>query len=745
MDSQTLKSIIQSEINDASGYIGGDLSNQRTKAMEYYLGEPFGNEEEGRSQVVSRDVADTIEWIKPSLLKTFAASDQAVRFDPEGPEDEEQSEQETDYCNYVFYKENEGFLILYTWINDALLQKNGIVKVYWDEKEETTREAYKGLDDDEFMKLMMDEELEPIEHSQYNTPFETIGPQGPMMQEVLVHDVVFKRTRKRGKVSILPVPPEEFLINRDHNTLSVKDAAFVAHKVDRRVSDLIAEGYDRKTVEGLASEDSTSDTTEAIARRNLSDEYTAMSRNDKSMRKVKVYECYIRVDYDGDGIAELRKVTYAGSEILDNEECDRIPFEAITPVILSHKFHGLSIYDLISDIQLIKSTLMRGMLDNLYLTNNPMKEVAEGTNLDDLATNRPGGWVRTKMPGLVNTLDVPFVAGQSFPMLEYMDRVRQQRTGVSENTMGQNQAMLNDTAHGIERLMSAAEARVELIARIFAETGIKGLFKQIHELLQKHQDKAKVIKLRNKWVSIDPREWRTRMNLSAKVGLGTGDRLKMSQAIEGVMAIQEKLMAGGGKGILVTRKNIFNAVNDFAKYNGLNDAQAYFNDPDSPEAQEAIKAQESQQPMNPLAEVEQIKGQFKMQADQMKSDMEMSMKKKEMDIDNKKFLLEYFLDMAKAEIEGAAKGVKADLGQPGIGTETKQDGFMPALKLSVSELQGFGEQTSAGLAQLLQRVEAMEANSNQLGQSLAALMDKVSKPITIVRDKAGRVAGAVRE
>lgn len=745
MDSTELKSIIQSEINDAAGYIGGDLSDQRTKAMEYYLGEKFGNEEDGRSQVVSRDVADTIEWMKPSLLKTFAASDQAVRFDPDGPEDEDQAEQESDYCNYVFYKENEGFLILYTWINDALLQKNGIVKIIWDDSEEVTREAYRCLDDDEFMKLMNDEELEPIEHSEYNKAIEVMGPQGQVMQEMLVHDVVFKRTRKKGKVSILPVPPEEFLINRDHNSLSVKDASFVAHKVDRRISDLIEEGYDRKTVEALSSEDSTSDTTEAQARRNLSDEYTSSTRGDKSMRKVKVYECYIRVDYDGDGIAELRKVTYAGSEILDNEECDRIPFEAITPVILSHKFHGLSVHDLISDIQLIKSTLMRGMLDNLYLTNNPMKEVAEGTNLDDLATNRPGGWVRTKMPGLVNTLDVPFVAGQSFPMLEYLDRVRQQRTGVSENMMGQNQALLSDTAHGIERLMTAAESRIELIARIFAETGIKGMFRQIHELLQKHQDKAKVIKLRNKWVSIDPREWRTRMNMSSKVGLGTGDRQKLSMTMEGIMVQQEKLMAGGGAGILVTQKNIYNAINDYAKYNGLNDAQAYFTDPDSPEAQQAIQAQQNQQPSNPLAEVEQIKGQFKIEADKLKQEMEHTFKMQSLDADNKKFLMEYFLEMAKAEIEAAKNGVNADLGKPGIGAETKQDGFMPALKLSVSELQGFGEQTSAGLNQLLQRVEAMEANSNQLGQSLSMLMDKVSKPVTIVRDKAGRVAGAVRE
>lgn len=744
MDSTELKSILQSEINDAAGYIGGDLSDQRTKAMDYYHGEKFGNEEDGRSQVVSRDVADTIEWMKPSLLKTFAASDQAVRFDPEGPEDEEQADQESDYCNYVFYKENEGFLILYTWINDALLQKNGIVKVYWDESEETTREGYRGLDDDEFMKLMNDDELEPIEHSQYNTPFEVMGPQGPMMQESLVHDVVFKRTTQKGKVTILPVPPEEFLINRDHNSLSVKDAAFVAHKVDKRISDLIAEGYDRKTVEALPSDDTISDTAEADARRNLSDENTASTRSDKSMRKVKVYECYIRVDYDGDGIAELRKVTYAGNEILDNEECDRIPFEAITPVILSHKFHGMSIFDLISDIQLIKSTLLRGMLDNLYLTNNPMKEVAEGTNLDDLATSRPGGFVRTKMPGLVNTLDVPFVAGASFPMLEYFDRVRQQRTGVGENMMGQNQALLSDTAHGIERLMTAAESRIELIARIFAETGIKGMFRQIHELLQKHQDKAKVIKLRNKWVSIDPREWRTRMNMSSKVGLGTGDRQKLSMTMEGIMLQQEKLMAGGGAGILVTQKNIYNAVNDYAKYNGLNDAQMYFTDPESPEAQQALQAQQNQQPSNPLAEAEKIKGEFRMQGDQMREQMKSQHDEKVLAFEREKFAQEHALSLAKLEIDGAASGINADLGQPGIGTETKQ-GFMPALKLSVAELEGFGEQTSAGLSQLLERIEAMEANSNQIGQSLAMLMDKVSKPLTIIRGKDGRVAGAVRE
>lgn len=591
MDKGDLKSLIAREISDASGYVGGDLSDQRSKSLDYYLGEPFGNEREGYSKVVSRDLAETVEWLKPSLLKTFAASEQAVRFEAEGPEDEDQADQETDYCNYVFYRENEGFLILYTWFTDALLQKNGIIKIYWDESEKSTRESYKGLDDDEFMKLMDDPELSPVEHNESNG----------------LHDIVFRRTKKIGKVKIDPVPPEEFLINRDHNSLSMTDAAFVAHKTEIRVSDLISMGYDRALIESLPADDGAPDTYEETARKHLSDEYSETNRNDKSMRKIRVYECYIRVDYDDDGIAELRKVTYAGEEILDNEEVDRIPFEAITPIILSHKFHGLSIYDMIGDLQLIKSTLWRQMLDNLYLTNNPTREVAEGAKLDDLLTHKSGGIVRTKVPGLVNNLTIPFVAGSSFPMLEYLDRASQKRTGVSESLMGNNQSILSDTAHGIERLMSAAEAKVELIARIFAETGVKGMFRQIHELLQKHQDKQKVIKLRNRWVPVDPREWRERTNMTIKVGLGTGDRMKMASAVGQILEIQEKIMSSGGGGVLVTPRNIYNAVTDLAKYQGLNDAQSYFTDPSSPDARPPDAG--------PNVELEKIRAEMQMQQD----------------------------------------------------------------------------------------------------------------------------------
>ncbi len=660
-----LKSIVTSELSDAAGYVGGELSDQRAKAMDYYLGEPFGNEMEGRSQVVSTDVADTIEWILPSLLKTFAASDQAVRFDAEGPEDEQQAEQETDYCNYVFYKENEGFLILYSWFKDALLQKNGIVKIYWDESTKVTREEYENLGDDEFYKLLMDEELEPKEHTERQILEVVETEQGPVQQPVTVHDVVFQRTKKRGKVAIDPLPPEEFKINKDHNSLSLADAHFCAHTVERTISDLIEMGYDRKKVEDLGSDGTSGETEEEIAREHLDDESSGTSRNDKAMKKVKVNECYIRVDYDGDGIAELRKVTLAGNEVLDNEEVDRIPFEAITPIILTHKFFGLSVADIVMDLQLIKSTLWRQMLDNLYLTNNPMREVVEGqVNLDDAMVSRPGGLVRSKQPGMINNLDIPFMAGASFPMLEYVDKIRQQRTGVSDTLQGQNQSLLNDTAHGIERLMSAAESRVELIARIFAETGIKGVFRQMRELLQKHQDKKKVIKLRNKWVDVDPREWRERMNMTAKVGLGTGDRLKLASTMQGVLEIQQNMIAGGMT-MLVNPKNIYNAVNDFAKYNGLNDAQAYFTDPDT------VKQEPAKEQPNPLAEQENIRGQYKLQETQIKAQadqqseflrLQFEQMNREADRRSKEAI-----EAMKAEIQALIAGQRQDVGQPGIG------------------------------------------------------------------------------
>lgn len=588
-----IQSILEREIDNAAGYNSGDLSGNRSDAMDYYLGEPRGDEIEGRSQVISTDVADAIEWIKPQIIETFVASDEIVRFDPVGAEDEEQAEQESDYVNYVVTKENDAFTLFASLTNDALIQKNGYAKVYWDEPDKE-REEYRGLNQFELAQLLS-EPVEVIEHS------EVLTEAGP------AHDIAIHRITSPGKVCIEPVPPEEILFNKDHNKVLLKDARFVAHDKAVSASELIEQGYDKALVESLPSYEDEEDE-EDYSRRTLSDERDDEA-GDTSMRMIRVYECYIRMDQDEDGIAELRQIIYAGKKILSNEEVDRIPFISVTPILQSHKHLGLSIYDRLKQIQDQKTAIWRQLLDNLYLTNNSRTYVQNGqVNLDDLMTNRPGGIVRGK--GLYGQVMAPIVTpavgSQGFQMLEYLDKVREERSGVGPDSMGQSMNLANDTAHGIERIMSAKEKLVGLVIRTFAETGVKDMFLQVRELLMKHQDKSKVIKLRGKWVDVNPAEWRTRMNSTIKVGLGTGDQIKQQGALQRVLEIQKELHMAGSS--LVTEKHVYNALDDFAKVGGLNDASPYFLDPNSEEAK-AIAQQKAKQPKPVDPQMEAIKAQ----------------------------------------------------------------------------------------------------------------------------------------
>lgn len=592
MAETTLKAIIDSHINNSMGYIGGELTAQRSKAMEYYLGEKFGNEVEGRSQVISTDVADTVEWILPSLIKTFAASDDAVVFDPVGQEDFEICEQETDYVNHVFYKDNPGFIILYTWIKDALLQKNGIVKTFWEETKKETREEYQGLSEDELLFLSQDKELEPIEHSENKTV--VMSPMGPVEQ--VTHDVVFKRTKVNGRVKIINVAPENYLISKNHPHLDVKDAPFVAHKEDFTASELREMGVPQDIINKLPNAQDRS-TEEEVSRDYLDEEssdYSTQALVDKSSRKITVYECYVLVDFNNDGISELRKVTKSGDEILFNEEVDSIPFDILTPVILPHKHFGLSIADLVMDLQLIKSTIWRQMLDNMYLINNSRTAVNKNSvNLDDLLTSRPGGVVRCDGdPGMsLAPIVTQPLSPTSYQMIEYIDRVREGRTGVSQATTGLNDDLLSNNKgdQTVARVMTAAEQRIELVARIFAETGIKSLFIRIHELLQKHQDKERVVKLRNKWVPVKPTEWIERTDMTVNVGLGNGERQQQVQALMLIMNMQKEIIANGGLNVLVTLMNIYQTGRDLSKFLGIKNPEAYLTDPKSEASQKAIE------------------------------------------------------------------------------------------------------------------------------------------------------------
>ena len=496
-----LRAVIGKQINNSLGYLGGPLAAARRKSLEYYLGDKLGTEIDGRSQVVSTDVADTVESMLPNLLRIFTASDKVVRCDPVTAEDVPMADQATAYLNHVFYKENDGFKLLYNFFKDALIEKNGFLKVYYDESERIEYETYKNLNEDEYYALMdTDDDIEKIEteevvdekvkgqneeiiakaEMEISDPaqLEIIKAQLP---KPVLHHCTLKRTIKKGMIKVESIMPDEFLINR--NAKSIDEADFIAQRVYMTRSEIIQMGFDEEDVMRLPTAQISLFNTENLVRQRPISAFPIETPTDKSTEKVEIYECYVRYDYDKDGIAELRKVLTAGVDgafILENSPCDTMPFVSVTPIPMPHRFYGRSIAELVEDIQLMKSTVMRQLLDNMYLTNNNRVAIMDGmVNMDDLLTTRPGGVVRTKQPPqqVLQPLQSQPISQQAFPLLEYLDSVREARTGVSKSMQGLDADTLDaKTATGVNSLMTQTQMRSELVARIFAETGVKDLF-----------------------------------------------------------------------------------------------------------------------------------------------------------------------------------------------------------------------------------------------------------------------------
>jgi hypothetical protein len=664
MTETEIRAALDEEIRGAVGYTSSELSTQRKTALEYYYGEPFGNEVEGRSSYVSRDVADTIEWIMPSLMRIFTGGDAIVKFEPQGPEDEKNAQQATDYVNYIFQRQNDGFLTLYTWFKDALLSKNGFVKVYWEEYTETKTESYESLSDDEMAMILQEEDIEPVEHSL------TTLPDGTNL-----HALKVKKTAKSGKCCVVPVPPEEVLVNR-YPVSPLKRNRFICHRRRVTVSEVVEMGLmDKKDAESLTSYEDDDFNEERISRYSFDETDASDNPTNKQNRYVWLAEAYIRLDVDGDGIAELRKITMAGDRILENEESDSCPFVTITPIILPHKLYGMSVADLVMDLQLLKSTVFRQILDNMYLANNGRYMALDGmVNIDDLLTSRPGGIVRVKTFDAVKPMQPPLLGAPAFNLLEYIDTIKENRTGVTRYNQGVDADSLNKTAQGINQIMSASQQRVELIARVFAETGVKDLFYAILENVQKHQDQAKVIRLRNEWVPMDPREWTQKFDLSVTVGLGTGSKDAQIQALMATIQFQMAALQGGLP--IVTPVNVYNTATKLLEAQNIKGHDMFFTHPEQmppqppqqdPAAMKAqldaendkaklmVKMQTDQQKQANKAQSDQAKFQFDVQKEQAKIEleraklqMEMQMEREKLEMEKAKMLLQIELEKAKA-------------------------------------------------------------------------------------------------
>ena len=610
---------IRGEITGSLGYMGDTISQQREQAMAYYYGLPFGNEVEGRSQFVDSTVQDTIEWIKPSLMRVFASGDEMVKFTPHGPEDVAMAEQATDYVNYVFTKDNPGFEILYSWFTDALLSKNGIVKVWWDETETSVREEYYDLTDIEIESVISDDEVEVVQHTEEERQVESeIGE----VVEVR-HDVVIKRKERNGRIKIENVPPSEFLIARESK--DIQESRFVCHRVLKTLSDL-REMYPD---EDLASEDLgdggenmtafSSERLERFAYDKSAEYWEGWGDTDIGEEELRTYwlhECFMKTDFDDDGIAELRRIVMVGSKILENDEVDSIPFVSITPIKIPHKFFGLSIADVVMDLQLIKSTMMRTLLDNAYNQNYGRYAVLEGqANLDDLLTQRPGGVVRVKSPNAIMPLPTPALEPYSFQMLEYIDGIRESRAGVSKMSQGMNDNALTShtTATAVNAVMTAAQSRVELVARNFAETGVKDLMINIYKLLYKHQDKERMVMLRNEWVPVRPDVWKDSYDCSVSVALGTGNKDQQMAHLSQMLSFAGEALKGGLP--IVSMQNMYNLGSALVKTMGFQNVSDFLTDPSQipPQPEEPSEAQMEMQVKSKELDIKAAELQLKQQ------------------------------------------------------------------------------------------------------------------------------------
>ena len=590
MDDAELEAIVNGELQDAVSYIDSDISPIRAKGTEYYRGDPFGNEEDGRSQVVAMEVRDTVSAMMPSLMKVFFSSENVVEYVPRGPEDEAGAQQATDYANLVFSSDNNGFMQSYAIFKDALVRKCGIAKYWWEETEEVRIEEYSGLED-ETLQMLMQEDAQVTIVMSYPDPAIS-QEQVAMIQEQaamagvevpplpMLHDVQVKRVNKDGRIRVMAVPPEELIIDR--RARSFEDAGIIAHRQMLTVGKLIEMGYDLEEIEPNLSSADLETNDEYLARQPLSTGLGANDSMNPMQRSLLYVEAYLRVDYDGDGLPELRKICCMGSgyKMVRNLPASYIPFVdfPFDPEPHTSPIEAMSVFDITHDIQEIKSQVLRNTLDSLAQSIHPRTAVVEGqVNIDDVLNNETGAVIRMRAPGMVQPLAQPFVGQAGYSMLEYMDQLKEDRTGMSKAAMGLNaDALQSSTKAAVAATISASQSRLELTARILAE-GMKKLFKGILFLLTTHQDKPRMVRLRNQWVQIDPRAWDASMDVAVNIGLGNGDTNDRIQTLMMVLQKQEQIMGQFGlDNPVVTPQMYTRTLQKIVELSGMKDASQYF-------------------------------------------------------------------------------------------------------------------------------------------------------------------------
>ena len=622
MTDDTLLKHLQSNEDDAAQYVEA-IGAYRLASMREYYREPYPGDEslDGWSQIVTSEVQDTVEWILPELLDVFTTSDEAVVFEPSKADAVKGAQQATDACNYVFYKQNNGFLTLYTAFKDALIAQNCAVE--WRTVTEQVRDVQEVQGAPLDVLAMLEQEGYEIEAAE-----PLIGAAVPLFNAKVA------RTQDKKRVLVEAFPPEQLIVKRGWTSPLLGECPYVARLMQVTLSDLRQMGFKGVTAAELrASEDAMRDAQEEDYRLQRTDggftqDNDEVDSEDDSLATGWLRCEYVLVDYDGDGIAERRLIYRLADKILSNEETDQVQIATTSPIINTHRWDGMSISECVSDIQRLKTDLTRAMVNGANLAVNPRKTVLTDANgapyveIDDLLDFRIGGIVRQTRHDALGVEPTPFNAAQILPVLSYVDDMAEKRTGVSKQQQGlDSNALRNDrTAAEVMMTANAAKQRVKLIARIFAETLVKPIFLGILKLLTAGDMPPLAFRLRGEFVEYDPNEWRDQYDMTVNVGLGTGDKQQQLAVFGNLLQTQMGLAQSPFGQLMIQPQNIYNTVSKMVELGGQKNVNDYIMNPQGqpvPQSGPPPQLMLEQAKMQQQGQIKQMELQFKAQADEM--------------------------------------------------------------------------------------------------------------------------------
>jgi len=695
LDKTQIEGIVSKAVTDAKDFIDSEISPQRIKSQRYYDGEVDIGHEQGRSRVVATKCREVVRGIKPSIQRVFLTSEKPVEFVPRGPEDVAAAEQATSYVNYKF-QQHDGYRILNDVFSDAFVKKMGIAYVFYDDAMKNEIHTFTGLNEEAFTMIVEDDDVEVLEHTA--TIALEIDQMG-MEIEMPSHDVKISRKVPNGDICIESIPPENFFVDR--NSRSIDDFYIVGHTTEMLVSDLLAMGFDLEDLSDVQGSQYSTMTDEAeFARRGFTNDEDNDENISTASKKISVTNAYMHLDIEGSGVANLYQFICAGSsfKVLDYYEADEAPYAIFECDPEPHAFFGTSLVDLVMDDQDAATSMLRGVLDNVALTNNPGLQIMDGqVNVDDLLNNEIGRVIRVKQQGAIMEMTVPFTAGQVLPAMQYFDNLVDNKTGVSKAAQGLDPDVLSSaTATAIAATQEGQAGQAEVIARNFAEGGMRRLFKLILDLCVKNSDGEEMMRLNGSFTPVDPKSWNTDMDLTVNVGLGTGRENERAAALQQALSIQQQIYQGyGPQNGIVTLTQIRNTLGDLLALGGLRNADRYFMPMTQEiEQQMMMQAQQQQQMMaqqgqpDPNAaflQAEQMKAQTRAQVDMTKAQMDYQLKNHAMSMDDDLKRDEMVQDLAVKVAEILGKyGTAVDV----QGVKSEQDAVRQHNQQMMGEMNG---------------------------------------------------------